>query len=169
MKFELRHDFDVPVAELERVLFHDGLSAILAERMTTILEIEPMSVSSEGNRMSRRVRYLPVPLIKSVGVKKVEPEWMEWLEESTYDFSTHTGTFRNIPARHRIAHVMRNQGTLELRPTSRGGSQEVLRGELTINVFLVGRLAEKVIHYNAVKILQDQARVVAEVLRNNEL
>ena len=40
---------------------------------------------------------------------------------------------------------------------------------MKIKVFIVGRLAEKVIHSNAIKILQEQARVVEDVLRNQEI
>lgn len=169
MKFEYKHVFDVPVDELERVLFHDKTSALLSQRMQTIIEIEPVSVVRNGDRLERKVRYLPVPMIKSIGVKKVEPEWMEWHEVSTYDYATHTGTFQNIPARHRIAAVLTNRGTLSLEPNGRGGSKEVLRGELKVNVFIVGKIAERVIHANAVKILDEQARVVEGIIRAREI
>jgi len=164
MRFEFKHDFRVPVEELERILFHDDLSAILQERMTTIMEVEPLSTQVEGNRLERRVRYLPVPLIRSVGPKKVEPEWMEWVENSSYDFGTHTGQFRNVPARARIAGLLENRGLLELRPNGRGGCQEILRGELKVKVFMIGKIAEKIIHSNAVKILKEQASVVEDVI-----
>lgn len=169
MKFEFRHDFDAPVEELERVLFHDEMSRFFKERMTTIIEIVPVKVDRQGSQMNRRVRYLPVPMIKSIGPKKVEPEWMEWIEESTYDFVSHSGRFKNVAARARIARLLHNEGTLELRPNGRGGTTEILRGELKVKVFMLGKIAEKIIHLNAVKILQEQARVVADVLRNREL
>jgi hypothetical protein len=169
MKFEFKHGYDVPVEELERVLFHDDLSALLKERMGTIIDVEPLSVSRNGDRMERRVRYLPVPMIKSVGPIKIEPEWMEWYEESTYDFKTHSGQFKNVAARRKIAGILHNVGTLEIRPDGRGGSVEYLRGELKVKVFMVGRIAEKVIHSNAMKILSEQARVVGDVIRDKAL
>ena len=169
MKFEFKHDYDVPVEELERILFHDDLFDLLKERMSTIIDVEPLTVSRTGDRMERRVRYLPVPMIKSVGPIKVEPEWMEWYEESNYDFKTHSGQFKNVAARRKIAGILHNVGTLELRPNGRGGSTEYMRGELKVKVFMVGRIAEKVIHSNAMKILAEQARVVGDVIREEIL
>ena len=164
MNFEFRHVFPVPVEELERVLFHDDLSPLLQERMSTIIEIEPMRVERNGNRLERKVRYLPVPMIKSVGPKRVEPEWMEWMEESTYDYASHRGQFKNIPARRTIADLLLNHGTLELQPGPGGGCTEILRGELKVKVFMIGKIAERVIHMNAVKILEEQARVVEAII-----
>jgi hypothetical protein len=169
MEFEFRHNFPCQVEDLERVLFHDGLPALFVKNMSTIREIEPLKVERSGKVLKRRVRYLPEPIIKSIGIKKVEPEWMEWHEESTYDFSNHTGSFRNIPARYRIAAVMENTGTLEVRPNRQGGCTEILKGRLIVKVFLVGKLAEKVIHANAVKILEEQAAVVEKILRDKSL
>jgi hypothetical protein len=168
MNFEFRHDFPVPVEELERVLFHPDLPPLLQERMETIIEVEALSVKRQGDRLERRFRYLPVPLIRSVGPKQVEPEWMEWVEESTYDFRTHSGQFKNVPARRKIAEVLLNSGSLELRANG-SGSTEILRGDLKVKVFMVGKIAEKIIHANALKILEDQARVVEQIIREKAL
>lgn len=169
MHFKFSHDFDAPLAELERVMFHDGLFPLLEQRMENIIKVEPLEVKRDGARMTRKVRYLPVPMIKSIGVKKVEPEWMEWIEESSYDFKSHSGTFRNVPARYRIAAVLSNSGTLRLESNGRGGSRQCLEGELVVSVFMVGKIAERIIHSNAVKLLEEQAVVIDGVLRNKDL
>jgi len=169
MKFELRHTFDFPVEEVERVLFGEELLAILTRRMSTIIEIEALTMERTGDRLTRRIRYLPEPIIKSVGVKKVEPEWMEWVEESEYDYATHRGTFANIPARNRIAEVMKNHGTLTLRELPGGRCERVLLGELRVKVFVVGKIAERIIHSNAARILDEEAAILKEVLRNKEV
>ena len=143
MKFEIAHDFDVSVDEFERVLFHEGLPAILKDRMETMIDIEPMSMERTGNSMVRKVKYSPVPLIKSVGVKKVDPAWMVWVEESKYDFATHKGTFANVPANYKIAEVLKNRGTLEIRATGANSCQQVIHGDLEVKVFMVGKVAER--------------------------
>lgn len=169
MKFELRHTFDHPLEEVERVLFSEELLEILTQRMGTIIEIEALTNERVGDRLTRRIRYLPEPIIKSVGVKKVEPEWMEWVEESSYDYSTHRGTFANIPARNRIAEVMKNSGTLTLTELPGGRCERVLHGDLRVKVFMVGKIAERIIHSNAAKILDEEAAILKQVLQGEEV
>jgi hypothetical protein len=169
MHFKFTHDFDAPLDELERVMFHDGLIPLLEKRMENILRMEPLEVRRDATRLTRRIRYLPVPMISSIGVKKVEPEWMEFFEESSYDFKAHSGQFRNVPARRRIAALLTNSGTLKLESNGRGGSRQSIEGELVVSVFMVGKIAERVIHSNAIKLLEEQAAVLDGVLRNREL
>ena len=169
MKFEIAHDFDVPVDEFERVLFHEGLPAILKDRMETMIDIEPMFMERSADTLVRKVKYSPVPLIKSVGAKKVDPAWMVWVEESSYDFATHKGTFTNVPTNHKIAELLKNGGTLEIRPTGSGSCQQVIHGDLEVKVFMVGKVAERLIKTNAVKILDEQAAVMKQVIANKEL
>lgn len=169
MKFKFRRGFDASVEEVERVLFHEGLNDLLKKRMSTIIDIETIEVSRNGDQLHRRVRYLPQPLIRSIAGKKVEPEWMEWFEESTYNFSTHSGHFRNIPTHYRIAAVLKNEGTLTLRSLGPNRCEEVLQGDLTVSVFLLGKIAEKIIQTNAFKILEEQAKILDGILQSREL
>jgi hypothetical protein len=169
MQFELTHTFETSLEHLERILFSDKLPEILKKRMTTLIDCQVVSAVRTGDALKRKVRYLPQPLIKSIGPKKVEPEWMEWFEESEYDFASHRGRFRNIPARHRIAAVMKNDGTLVLESLGPKRCRQTLRGDLSVNVFVVGKIAERVIQSNAAKILDDEARVVAEIIAKKEI
>lgn len=89
---------------------------------------------------------------------------MEWMEESVYDYATHRGRFKNIPARRTIADLLINNGTLEIVPGPGGGCTQVVRGELKVKVFMIGKIAERIIHSNAMKILQEQARVVEGII-----
>lgn len=169
MRFSFTHTFDVPIREFERVLFSEKLPQILEKRMKLILRIEPLEVKREGNILTRRVRYLPAPIIKQIGTRKVDPEWMEWIEESRYDFSTHCGQFRNIPTKRRIAAVMRNAGTLTLRSLPGDRTEQVLSGELIVSVFMVGKIAERIIHANAKNILDEEAAILRDILANKEI
>ncbi|MBM4371261.1 MAG: DUF2505 family protein [Deltaproteobacteria bacterium] len=168
MEFEIRHRFEAPVEEVERVMFHEDLPRLLASRVELLRELELLEARRSGSRLERRVRYLPVPMIRKIGTVTVEPEWMEWVEESSYDFSTHRGTFVNVPARRRIAELLSNHGSLRFEP--RGGATErVVSGELRVKVFMVGRIAEKVIHGHAAKLLDQEAAAVAALLRDRAL
>ncbi len=164
MKFEIRHRFDAPVEEVERVLFHPDLAPLLVQRMDLILGIEPLESSRSGEVLTRRVRYSPKPTIERIGTKKVQPEWLVWVEESRYDFSRHQGEFRNVPVHPSIAEYLENRGALQLVRHGAGGCEQVLSGELTVKVFMVGRIAEPIIKSNAVKILDQQAAAMQQII-----
>lgn len=169
MHFEIKHQFNVSIEELERVMFHEDLSSQLTARVDLVLEMETLEAHRTGDRLERRVRYLPYPMIRKIGPATVEPEWMEWVEESSYDFTAHRGRFTNIPARARIAKLMLNTGAMTLKSAGPGRTERVVSGELKIKVFLVGKLAEKVIHSHAKKLLDQEAAALSAILAENAL
>lgn len=168
MKFEIVHKFDAPVEEVERVLFSEKLFPLLKERMTTILDVKPVSVERVGNKLRRKVQYNPKPIINSIMGKKVEPEWMVFTESSEYDFAKHQGTFENIPTHYKVAGVLSNKGELILRSTGGSTCEQVIKGDLVVSVFVVGKVAERIIASNAEKILDEEAQVVRQVIAKKE-
>lgn len=169
MKFEIKHQFNVGVEELERVLFHEDLPAAITPRVPLIIEMNQLEGRRTGDRLQRKVRYLPFPMIRKIGPTTVEPEWMEWVEESSYDFRSHSGQFANVPARGRIAKLMLNTGTLRLIPLGPDRTERVVSGELKIKVFMVGKIAEKVIHGHAKKLLDQEAAALADIIAEKAL
>lgn len=169
MKLEVVHKYDFPVDEVERVLFDERLLPLLKERMTTLLDVKPLNCRRDGNTLHREVKYFPKPMISSVAGKKVEPEWMVFTEVSTYDLASHKGTFKNLPQHHRIAPLLTNQGELLLRATGPASCEQVIRTEVKVDVFVVGKIAEKIIASNGEKLLEEQAAVLRGVLERNEL
>ncbi|MFH1531295.1 MAG: DUF2505 family protein [Pseudomonadota bacterium] len=169
MNFEIRHQFDAGVEELERVMFHEDLPRLLTERVALIIEMNQLEASRTGDRLERKVRYLPYPMIRKIGPTTVEPEWMEWVEQSRYDFRTHAGEFANIPARGRIAKLMINTGRVRLVPLGAHRTERIVTGELKIKVFMVGRIAERVIHSHATKLLDQEAAALAAIIAEKAL
>lgn len=164
MRFEIRHRFDAPPERVEAAMFSPDLPLFLATHMTTARAIEPLERREERGRIVRRVKYVPAPLISSIGPKKIDPAWMAWVEESTYDPATRRMEFRNVPVVGRVRELLENRGTLELR-ASGCGTERVVSGELKVKVFLLGRIAESIIHSTAAKMLDDEARALAAYLR----
>jgi hypothetical protein len=164
MRFEIVHTFKHSVAAVEEALLDPATFEALAPRMKTIIAVEPLESGEEGGVVRRRVRYVPAPLIKRVGTLKVEPRWMEWIEESQYDRATRRMEFRNIPRVVRIANLLENTGTLQLTETPGGGTRRVVSGEIRVKVRLVGRIAEKIIQRQGLGILAEEARVFAQIL-----
>lgn len=160
MKFEISHRFKAPAAKVIEAFLDGDMGPILTQEMTTILEIETLSREDDGKRVHLRNRYLPVPLIKRVGPKKVDPKWMEWVAELDFDLQTGKGTFRNVPTTQRVAALMENHGTITVREEADGTTVRTLSGELKIKVALLGRIAEKIIQSNAEKILAEEASIL---------
>jgi len=169
MNFEIRHVFDVGVEELERVMFHEDLPPLVTDRVELIIEMNQLDGRRNGDRLERRMRYLPYPMIKKIGPAVVEPEWMEWVEESRYDFSAHAGEFANVPARARIAKLMVNTGRVRLVSLGPDRTERIVSGELRIKVFMLGKIAEKVIHDHAKRLLDQEAAALASVIAEKAL
>ena len=164
MRFEITHTFDHPIDRVERALLDPATTQALAPRMKTIIDVQPIESSEADGVVTRRVRYVPAPLIRRVGTKKVDPRWMEWVEESQYDRSARRMRFANVPRIRRIAELLVNTGSVELFETASGGTRRVVSGEIRVKVPILGRIAEKIIGKQGLGILDEEARVFAQIL-----
>lgn len=161
MKYRLEHEFPCDQPTLLREMFRNGIIETLKPRMTTILEAETLSWEEKNGVVRRRVRYLPVPKITSVGPKKVEPRWMEWVEESEVRLDTGAAHYVNVPSTSRVADLLKNRGTIEFVPLGPGRTRRILSGELRVEVFLLGSLAERLIFAYAKEIVDEEARALS--------
>jgi Protein of unknown function (DUF2505) len=168
MKFEYIHEFDASVETMARIMTHPEINRLMSERMSTIIGTETQSREEKGSSIERKVLYKPVPMIKSVGPVTVEPRWMEWVEASTFNVETGEGSFVNTPNVARIAAQMENRGTVRFIPTARG-CKRVLSGELKVKVFMLGKIAERIIAKNAAKIVNEEAALLAALAASGEL
>ncbi len=164
MKFEFEHVFSAPVAKVEESFLSPGFLEALRERMTSVKEIEALDFDDQGRTVRRRVRYRLHPIIKRVGLKKVPPEAFEWVEESEYDRETHSMTFTNVLTHPRLRPLFINRGRVTLTPD---GAKTVrrLEGELVVNVPVLGRVAEKVVHSRAAEILAEESKILESLIK----
>ncbi len=159
MKFEIEHHFDALPVDLLAVMHHPRLPEALMAHMENLIEMEILMAEGE----KRQVRYRPEPMIKRIGPKKVEARWMEWVEHSTTDKSQFRVDFENIPRLDSVARLMLNRGTIYIR-RSGSGSARTLEGELKIKVPFLGRIAENMIYKHATGLLDEEARVTADII-----
>lgn len=164
MRYCLEHQFPCDGVTLMRTLFERGISERLLPRLSRILEAETLSWKEENGRIRRRVRYLPVPAIKAVGPKKVDPRWMEWIEESEADLAAGIVRYRNVPTTPGVARLLKNQGEMRVRSGREGGSVREVSGELRVEVFLLGIIAERLIYSYAKEILDEEALATANLI-----
>jgi hypothetical protein len=159
MKFEIEHRFDASPRDVLSVLTDPNLPEALVPNMENLIEME--FISADGPK--RQVRYRPIPMIKRIGPKKVEPRWMEWIEHSTTDSERYVIEFENIPRVGTVAKMMLNRGTIYLRRSGEGCLRTV-EGELKIKVPFLGRIAEKMIYRHAKALLDEEAGVTGRIV-----
>lgn len=172
MRFEVKQRVHGSVAEVEKALLHPEYLAFVLAHHGVLQEAQPLEIKDEGDRIRRRIRYRPRPVIKHVGPKEIPPEWFAFVEESTWDKSRKELTFRNVPTSSAIANMLVNTGTLRLREID-GGTERTMEGEIQIKVPFIlkplAMIAEKIIKQEGIKILDAELpllnRFVGEVVR----
>lgn len=167
MDFEIEHHFDADRERVESAMFESALTPRLLRDMTLIREIALIEQRADERHVWRAVRYVPVPMIRNVGPYDIEPEWMAWTEQSTLHRLAHEIEYANVPAVPRIAGLLEQRGIVRFEEAGPARTRRVVAGELRVKVPIVGLIAERLIYVNALKILDEEARVLNEYLREN--
>jgi hypothetical protein len=170
MHFELKHTFDASIDQVVEAMFDPTLADYLKSHMKLIRDVRPMERKEEGNLVRRKVRYVPVPFIESVGPKKIPPETLAFVEESTFDRAAKKVTFKNIGEHERVRKHLENGGTISFRDLGNGKTERTIEGELKVTnlPFLLrplGAIAERIIRSNAENLLNEEAKVFGEFVK----
>jgi len=173
MKFESRQRIQGTVEEVERALLDERYSAFLLKHHGVLLELEPLERKDLGDKVTRKIRYLPKPVIKAIGPKEVPPHYFGFIESSTYDKKKKELSFTNTPTSRTISSMLVNSGVLKLRDVGNGQTERTMDGEISLKLpFLlkpIAMIGEKVIQSEGLKILDGEVpvlnRFIAEVLR----
>jgi len=164
VKYRMEHEFPCDRETLIRVMYSDGIAEKLLPMMKSVREVETLSREERDGRVARRVRYLPVPMIKAVGPKKVEPQWMEWVEESDVELKAGSARYRNVPTTAGVAKLLKNHGDVAFESLGPNRTRRVLSGELKVEVFLLGAVAERVIHGHARDLVDEEAAALRKYI-----
>jgi hypothetical protein len=172
MRFESRQRIMGTVDEVERAILDPRYFDFLLKHHGVLLEVQPLEIKDEGDKVRRRVRYRPKPVIEAIGPKKVPPEYFAFIETSTYDKRKKELSFSNVPTSNTISKMLVNTGTLRLRDIG-GMTERTMDGEISLKLPLLMKplamIGEKVIQSEGLKILDGEApvlnRFIAEVLR----
>jgi hypothetical protein len=168
MHFEFTHRFTAPVDKVEKAMLDEAFPAFLLQHHPKMMEAAVLSREDKGGVVVRKVRYRPKPIIESVGPKKIPPEYLAFVEESTFDLEKHRLEFKNVPTVAGVARHLSNKGVMTFRDSG-GGCNRVTTGELDITnlPFLLrplGAIAERIIHGEAQKLLDQEAQVLQKFL-----
>lgn len=165
MRFEIVHSFDAPLEQVEAAVLGEPFLAYLLSHHSQMLEAAAQSIEASGDYVRRKVRYRPKPIIEKIGPKRVPPEWMAWIEESTFDKKRHVLDFRNVPTTRRVADLMENRGTMRFTAEGASRTRRTIEGELKVKVFMLGAIAERIIHKQAEGLLAEEARILQRFLK----
>jgi hypothetical protein len=160
------------VDEVEQAMLDPRYPEFLLKNHGVLLEVQALEQRDDQDRVHRKIRYRPKPVIEAVGPKKVSPEWFAFVETSTYDKKRKELTFSNVPTTGKIANLLVNKGSLRLK-ASGTSTERTVEGEISLKLpFLLKAVAivgERIIHAEGLKILDGEVpvlnRFIAEVLR----
>jgi hypothetical protein len=110
-----------------------------------------------GSVVTMRVRYAFAGDVSPTVRRVVDPARLTWIEESVTDTAAHRATFRIIPDNY--GSLLRCDGTYAVRAAG-PGALRVARGEVRVNVPLVGSKVERVI----VSGMQEHAQAEADLV-----
>ena len=172
MKFELKHSFDASVDAVLDAMIDPAYPEFMKSHMKLMSDIKPIDRKQDGDRLSWRIRCVPVPMIKKVGPKEVPPEALAFVQESTIDRAGKRITFKNVAEHRQVLKHLENSGTFTFRDVG-GRTERTIGGELkVVNLpFLLKPLAviaERLIYSNAEDLLNEEAKVFGEFLKSRK-
>ncbi len=169
MHFELKHTFDAPVDQVIEAMTDPDFPAFMKAHMKSMTDIKPIDRKESDGRLEWRLRCVPVPMIKRVGPKEVPPEALAFIQESSLDRANKRLSFKNLAEHPKVKKHLENSGTFTFREVA-GRTERTISGELKVTnlPFLLrplGGIAERMIYSNAQELLNEEARVFAEFLK----
>jgi hypothetical protein len=173
MKFESRARIQGTVDEVEKAMLDERYIDFLLKNHGVLLEAQKLEIREDGNKVHRKIRYRPKPVIKAIGPREVPPEYFAFVENSTYDKTKKELSFTNVPTSNAISKMLVNNGVMRLRDVGGGQTERTMDGEIKLNLpFFLKPLAmvgEKIIHSEGLKILDGEVpvlnRFITEVIR----
>lgn len=165
MNFSFRHELAASVDRVIETMFGPDYFPYLGAHLKLVEKIEPQERTEDDRYVRRKTLYRPVPIIRSIGPKRVPPEWMAFTEVSTFDKQKRELTFDNVPYTGPAKTRLVNKGVVRFVAAGPERTTRITEGVLKLKVMLVGGLAERVIAGEAHKLLDEEARVFNQLLR----
>lgn len=172
MKFELKHTFDAPVDAVIEAFTDPAFPDFMKSHMKLMSDIKPVDRKESDGKLEWRLRCVPVPMIKRVGPKEVPPEALAFIQQSVLDRPGKRVTFKNLAEHPKVAKHLENGGTITFRDVG-GKTERSISGELKVTnlPFLLrplGGIAEHLIYSNAEKLLNEEAQVFQQFIKERK-
>lgn len=164
MRFDLVFNINYPLNKVEEAFLSEDYIKFLKENHSKVENIEVKKIDKSGKIVRREVLYEPKPIIEKIGPQQVPKGAMSWTEVSTYNLDKHEMEFDNIPIKQKVRKLMVNKGKMRLESIGDSRTRRILEGDLKINVFMIGKIAEKIIYQQAEKILDEENKLLEKFI-----
>ncbi len=167
MKFEVIHEFDIPVDALELAVLSPNLFNALAPRLSSETRIESVEQREHvllNGKLVKCWSYRANIRIPAFAAKYVTPDMCAWEEYSSYDLETHTAAWRIKPSvKPEWAELFESTGTYVLEARAGGRALRRVEGTLELRVPLVRAVAERLILGEVRKTFDAEAETLREL------
>jgi hypothetical protein len=159
VKFVIEHTYDrITPAEYEVLHFDETFSAALGEALGLGRTLVRLDRTPE--RIVRHIRCVPKRDPKDPAAQVLDDK-ASFVEELEYEVGRFRGQWRTIPSM--MPDRVTTTGTIELEAVP-GGTKRIVRGEVRVAIFAIGRIVERFIVAEIVKSYAGAARFTADWL-----
>jgi len=163
VKFEIAHEFDIPLDAIELAVLSPRLIEQVAPRlpdMETVTQTEHTLSNGVLERVWSFAAKVKVPEFAKTYVTR---EMLRWEERSTYDLKKHRATWTVVPKlKPEWQRYFHAEGTYSLVPRG-DGSARIVRGELSLAVRVVRTVAERLIVNEVKKTFEAEAGALRDL------
>lgn len=159
MRFRVEQRVAAPLGDVEAALFDPAFLARLAE-LSALGAPALLDTSTNGSTVRQRVRYRFAGDLSPAVTAVVDPDRLTWVEETTYDLTTHRGDHRVVPDHYANRLASSYVTRLESGAGDEAGTVRTIEGEVRVRFPLVGGKVERAI----VGGLTDHAGLEADVV-----
>ncbi len=166
MRFEIVHEFEIPLDALELAVLSPDLVGKLQTRLKNIEEVRQTEHRLEKGVLYRVWAYqasvkLPVPVFAK---KVVTRDMLSWDERSTYDIKSHSAAWSVQPnVKRDWRKYFQADGKYRLLPIERGKTRRTVEGELFLRVPVVQKMAERAILGEVRRMFDAEAETLREM------
>jgi hypothetical protein len=163
VQFEIIHEFDIPLDAIELAVLSPSLIEKLAPRLTNIETVKQVSHSMIDGIFERVWSYRANVKIPGFAKPYVTPEMLGWDEHSSYDLKRHKAKWTIVPhVKPAWRKFFTSTGTYAL--VAKGeGSARIIKGNLTLDVPVVRKVAEPMIVNEVKKTFEAEAATLRDL------
>ncbi len=168
MRFEISHEFDIPLDALELAVISPDLVAKFGDRArskrTGIQSVTERSRSLKNGVLERVWHYQAQVRLPKFAQGYVTPDMTAWDEQSVYETGPHRGRWTIVPnIRPEWRQYFSAEGTYVIEPLGDGRSRRTVRGELELRVRVVRQVAERLIVGEVRKAFEAEAATLVDM------
>ena len=141
MKLDIRHQFDCTPARFWEMYWDDELDAMLNEGSS--FDRDVVDEREEGDVLIRRLRFTPHQELPAAGAALLGTAKLVYEQENRFDRSTNTLHWKVEPTI--LPGRLTAGGTVEVNPRGDQGCEQVVAGEIVVNVMMIGGRIEKAV------------------------